>query len=154
MQVTPPKAICRSYVHNTLLIIIPSFHSFSPLPSLSYYPASLQLCPSPANVLYREHGSQGVSLPSERLVALARRKPHASPPLPFFITCYHSYIQATPFPFPFSRSLPPPTHSPPLRPSVSVEGFRLLPTLYAKHRPRLFPSALSKIPFSLKEDSS
>ena len=56
-------------------------------------------------------------------MAFARRKLHASHPLPFFfITCYHSYIQATPFPFPFSRFLPPPTLSPLLRPSVSVEG--------------------------------
>jgi hypothetical protein len=60
-------------------------------------------------------------------VAFARRKPHASHPLPFFSSPAISYIQATPFPFPFSRFLPPPTLSPLLRPSVSVEGVPITP---------------------------
>lgn len=92
MPVAPPKHLqIRSTTdhHNTLLIIISSF-SFFLLSSSSILLSSItsnnngQFAPPPLPESYREHEFEGVKLPSERLVAFARRKPHASHPLPFF----------------------------------------------------------------------
>jgi hypothetical protein len=136
--VTPPRYLQIRSVHDTLLIIaISSFLFFlsSSSPCHRNRFKHSGICPTPAT----EPRAPGRQLPSERLVALARRKPHASHSLPFFSSpaiIVISYPLPSHFPF-LALSLP--RHIPlPFGPPSSKKGFRLLPTLVCQASTKAF----------------